>query len=353
VRTPAPAIALAGCIRGEPPERADWDALVALANRSWTTPRIFVSLAEAGALGAVPEEVGDYLRFVHARNLERNRRLRRQLREAVRALNAAGVVPTLLKGAVDLARERGDRLGARLVTDLDLLVPLEGGAMEAARAASRALGYRALDADRPATLFRPEDVGALELHGWPSQGRRYESLSGLEAGAIETVLGRARVRVPPAHLRILQLVIHDHVKEGDDWRGSVDLRHLDDIARMLRGDIDWRALRATPRRRRERDALEDALMMAERLFGVAVPPSPERTALQTLRHHRRLMPLRHPRLGAPIRLAGDLAWACRRVAGGGVGWPPPRDLLRALGRALRDPSRVARFLIGPTVGPKA
>ncbi len=354
MRAPPPAIALAACIRGELSERVDWDAVLLLANRSWMTPQMFVSLGEAGLLTAVPDEVRDYLGFLHARNIERNRRLRCQLREAVRALNAVGIVPTLLKGAVDLVRQRGDRLGARLLTDIDILLPDRHGELAAGREVMSTLGYRELNADHPAFLCRPSDVGALELHGWPCPGGRYESLAGIEAGAIETVLGSARVRVPVEHLRILQLVIHDHIKEGDDWRGSVDLRHLHDIFRMLRSDVDWRALRATPCRWRERDALEDAIMMAERLFGGHVPrPRRDRTIIQTIRYRRRLAPLLYPVLGAPLRLAGDLAWTCRRIAGGRMGWPRFRALPDALGHAFRDPSRARRFLIGPTIGPKA
>ena len=354
MRTPPPAIALAACIRGELPERVDWDALLCLANRSWMTPQVFVSLDAAGMLAAVPDEVRDYLGFVHARNLERNRRLRRQLREAVRALNAAGIAPTVLKGAVDLACERGRRLGARIVTDLDLLLPEGGGELAAAHAVMRQLGYSEFNPHHPAALYRSEDAGALELHGWPAAGEdHYRSLAGIEAGATEVVLGTARVHVPAAHLRILQLVIHDHIKEGDDWRGSVDLRHLHDISRMLRGPVDWHALRAAPHRWRERDALEDALMMAERLFGVAVPPPRTRTVIQRLRHHRRLAPLLHPILGAPLRRAGDLAWACRRTAGGGMSWPRLHTMPHALARAVRDPSRATRFLIGSHIGPKA
>ncbi len=353
MRAPPPAIALAACIRGELPERVDWDALISLANQTWMTPQVFVSLKEARTLVAAPDEVRDYLRFIHARNLTRNRRLRLQLREAVRDLNAVGIVPTVVKGAVDLVRQRGDRLGARLVTDLDLLLPARNEELETARAVMGTLGYRGIDAANPAALCRPDDAGALELHGWPpAPDRRYQHLTGMETGAIEACLGNARVRVPAEHLRILHLVIHDHIKEGDDWRGSVDLRHLYDITQILRGDVDWGALRTTPRGWRERDALEDAIRMAVCLFEIDVPLPRGRTIVQALRHRRRLLPLLHPTLGAPLRRAGDLAWACRRIAGGRMGWPRLRALPHAVVRAFRDPSRAARFFIGPTIGPK-
>lgn len=346
----SPVIALAACLRHEPPGDVDWTALIAAANRSWMTPQLLIALRESGVIDAAPDDVRDYLELIHGRNLLRNRRLRAQLREAVRALNAAGIAPTLVKGAVDIACERGERLGGRLMSDLDILV--REGELEAARAALTALGYGPLMADHPPFLARPGDAGAIELHGWALPHSRYESLAGIEEGPVVTILGSARARIPPAPLRVLQLVIHDHIKEGDDWRGSVDLRHVHDIARMLQAGVDWTALRATPRRRRERAALEDALAMAGFLFGVKVPPAPGRTLLQRLRHRRRLAPLLHPVLGAPLRRAGDAAWACRRIAGGNMDWPRPGDLPRAARHALRDRSVVARFLMGPTIGPK-
>ncbi len=347
---PPPVIALASCLRHEPQDEIDWNALIAIANRSWMTPQLLVALRECGAVDAAPGDVRDYLEFVHGQNLLRNRRLRAQLREAARALNACGISPTLLKGAVDIACETGDRLGARMMADLDILV--KGAEVEPARAALRAIGYSPLLADHPPCLARPGDVGAIELHGWPPQRRHYLSLTGIEAAPVVTILGSVRARIPPPGLRILQLAVHDHIKEGDDWRGSVDLRHLHDIARMLSSDVDWPELRAIPRSRRERNALEDSLAMAGFLYGILVPPAPDRTLAQMLRHRRRLTPLLYPRLGMPLRRAGDVAWACRRIAGGKMDWPHWTELPRAAGAALRDRSIVSRFLIGPTIGPK-
>jgi hypothetical protein len=71
----SPALALAACICGEarPNLVLDWDAIVALANRTWMTPQLFVSLSKSEMLPVIPADVRRYLEFIHARNLERNR----------------------------------------------------------------------------------------------------------------------------------------------------------------------------------------------------------------------------------------------------------------------------------------
>src|SRR3546814_8250806 len=113
---------LAACLRGEPPAFVDWPAVIGLANRSWVTPALYASLARAHRLEDVPADVRAYLEFIHGRSLQRNLRLRAQLAEAVRTLNRAGIEPTLLKGATLLFTASDDRISARMMNDLDLMV---------------------------------------------------------------------------------------------------------------------------------------------------------------------------------------------------------------------------------------
>ena len=58
-------------------------------------------------------------------NTIRNLRLRRELTEAVRALNRADIVPLLFKGSRELVDGTHDRLGERWMVDLDLAVPAD------------------------------------------------------------------------------------------------------------------------------------------------------------------------------------------------------------------------------------
>ncbi|MER8376497.1 hypothetical protein [Mesorhizobium sp. M1406] len=57
------------------------------------------TLQTCGQIHQLPQDMGEYLRFVHDCNRERNLRLRAQLLEAVAALNRHDIVPLRLKGA--------------------------------------------------------------------------------------------------------------------------------------------------------------------------------------------------------------------------------------------------------------
>ncbi|MER8576109.1 nucleotidyltransferase family protein [Mesorhizobium sp. M1338] len=70
----------------------------------------------------LPQDMGEYLRFVHDCNRERNLRLRAQLLEAVAALNRHDIVPLRLKGAAPLFLSPARRVPSRMTSDLDLAV---------------------------------------------------------------------------------------------------------------------------------------------------------------------------------------------------------------------------------------
>jgi hypothetical protein len=276
------------------------------------------------------------------------------LNEAIRALNEADIAPTLLKGGVELVLENGASLGARMIADLDLLVRTsEIGATFESLAK---LGYTELkNADGASNVFaRPNDAGVVEIHRWPGASPVYRSLAGIEAASVRPAFGTLRTRIPPAHLRVLHLVIHDQIKEGDHWRARIDFRHLYDIARMAGDEIDWNRLRAIARPGLERDAVECTLMMAERIFGVNVPACIDRTRAQALRHWCQMAALLHPIAAAPLRLAGDIAWVHRRIGRGEMyEWPGWRAAPRILSKTIRTPAFAYRALTGINQGPKA
>ena len=120
--------ALTALLRGEPAVVTDWTTVVALANKTWLSPQLYCAIERAGRLDQLPPDARDYLAFIHDSNLERNRRLRAQLLEAVAAFNGVGIWPTLLKGSVALFVPPEDGLGSRMTSDLDIGVePHEPG----------------------------------------------------------------------------------------------------------------------------------------------------------------------------------------------------------------------------------
>lgn len=312
-------------LRGAPAPKSDWPAVIALANHTLLTPALFAALERSGAIGGLPEDVGGYLRFIHDCNQDRNRRLGAQLAEVVAAFNRQGIVPLLLKGAVPLFLAEGDRLPSRMTSDLDMAVaPAEEAA---ARACLLALGYADVEGDRG--MARPEDAGPVEVR---------RARPGAAEAAAPVTRGGATARIPAADARALHWIMHDLIKEGDYWRGRIDLRHLHDLAELAGEGVDWRALRATAANRTARNAVDAQLLTLRHFFAVEIPADCGRSRLVRFQSWRRVFTATHPVAGAPLRLAGNVSWLTRRLSqSDDLAQRGASDLARRLARTIRDP----------------
>ena len=112
---------LSMCLQGHVPPHADWMSILDLANRGLATAQLSAALLTSSDAGSVPSDVRVFLLDVQSRNRERNRRLVVQLCDSLRALNAVGVVPVLLKGIALWASRPVYELD-RILTENDLLV---------------------------------------------------------------------------------------------------------------------------------------------------------------------------------------------------------------------------------------
>jgi Uncharacterised nucleotidyltransferase len=311
-------------LRGHAVSTSDWQSVIALANRTLLTPALFSALKYSGNIDRLPHDVREYFEFIHERNLERNLRLREQLAEAVAALNRRGIVPLLLKGAIPLYLSPVSRIPARMTSDLDLSVDAadEAGAQECLSE----LGYMALAGARG--MARPQDAGILEL-------RRTHTA---EFGP-PTVIERDRnhAKIPSPQSRALHWIAHDLLKEGDYWRGRIDLRHVYDLLQLVESEnVDWISLRAAMPDQRSRNALDVQLLALHDLFGVRIPEHAHRPMVR-FQHWRRIFTARHPVLGAPARLAGNLAWGLwRLVHADDLVQRGPFDLARRMARTVLE-----------------
>ena len=338
MRRPRPLDTLIAGLRGHETEGADWSAVIALANRTLLTPALCAALDASGGLDRLPADARDYLCFVHDRNAERNRRLRVQLEEAVAALNYSGIVPLLLKGAVPLFRAAPDRLPSRMTSDLDIGV--DPALEPAARTCLEDLGYRPLPRGRG--MARARDVGILEMRPFRPQGPGLPELVE-RAGC--------RALVPSVEARAAHWIVHDLLKEGDYWRGRIDLRHLHDLAELSANEgLRWEPLREAMPDGRGRNALDTQLCALADIFGVEVPTASTGRPIVRFQHWRRLVAARRPVAGAPVRLAGSIAWGAWRLSR-----PEARqgrtlpDLLRRIGETLLDRDLRARSNGGPAI----
>ena len=297
-----PLNALSALLAGKPPRDVDWMSVLALANKTLVTPQIYAAALDSGTVSQMPGEVRTFLRDVWRRNRERNRRLFIQLREAVAALNAVGVEPTLLKGAAQWAALGRPAKHDRILTDLDLLVSPEHA--DIAVSALEAGGFVTRGRyDDPASyvaaeLARPDDVGLIDLHRRPPGP---EALARAAMAFPGQTLGVSwdgvRARAPRPALQIFLLVLHDQFQDGGYWRGEFALRHLLEIAALSRqpGAVDWSVLARLAPTRLVRNATDAQLLAAATICGALAPRTARRPWVR-LQHARLRAQFGWPRL---------------------------------------------------------
>jgi hypothetical protein len=296
--------ALSRLLAGKLPRTVDWPSTLELANEALVTPQVYAAAVRSGILSQAPSEVGAYLQEIWARNQERNRRLFIQLRTAIAALNAAGLEPTLLKGAADWVLHGRPSDYPRMLTDLDLLVP-----PDQAHAAVRALetaGFTVLARhDEPsshvaAELGRPDDVGVIDLHRRPPGPEDLaQRAMALPGHAIGFTWDGLRAKAPSATLQVFLLVLHDQFHDGGYWRGRFALRHLVDIAALSR-HVDWSVIAGLAKTRLVRNAIDVELRAAVALCNARAPITAQRPWVR-LQHARRLAQFAWPRFEGLLR----------------------------------------------------
>ena len=305
---------LTAALDGRLPALGAWPALLELAGRGWLIPALHVALQRADRLDDVPSDVRDYLSLLHDRNRERNRRLREQLVEATRALNAAAIEPVLLKGAIHLFTAGEEDLGSRMISDLDLSIP--PAELARAKSALNGIGYGCCYGERE--MARPQDVGVIEFHHRPS-ARSAPYLSGdLRASSPGMIRDGAAARIPTAMARALHLIVHDMIKEGDYWTFRINLRHLHDLAGLACSSegIDWRRLGALLSDPVGRNALNVQALALQDLYGIELRPDLHPGRAARLRHVARLICAGRGRAASMVRLAGNVSRGLHHLSEG-------------------------------------
>ncbi len=251
--------------------------MLAVALELWVMPSLgyAVRRLEGGLPAHAAELSCEYYRV----NTVRNLRFRHQLVEAVHALNAAGIVPLLFKGALQLVDGSAVSPGNRGMADLDLLVPRDQG--QAASKALRGIGYTP-EPGKPflhpheLPFFRRRDPGPIELHvelGSPPiptvlpAGEAWADSSELSVG---DAIARA---LSPTH-QVLHNILHSAVQDLDHAVGALPLRQLLTLSHLVRthgAAVDWTAIRRRMEAHDLGGELRDHLWLAHRFAGMALP----------------------------------------------------------------------------------
>lgn len=285
-----------------------WRAMLDLANQELLTPTLWARLRQKDLHEGLPAPVAGAMRRGHTINVVRNERIKAQLMEALRNLNARDVEPLLLKGVVDLFISRYGDPGARILRDVDLFAPERD--IERARDALVASGYQVVprEAGKFVTYFieltRPDAVVAIDLQ-WYISGQR-DVLSPEEAFRASVLHhdGGVRFRTLSANHQIVHNLLHSELQDRGADLGFVWLRQLLDLAalcRQLGAAVAWDQVQEHFSRRQLPSLVAKRIYLAHRLLGMAMPPPIRPTIATRLHYGRCLGQLRWPWMSSAMR----------------------------------------------------
>ena len=270
----------------------DWTLLLQLANWHKCTPLWYVRLREKTLLEKLPGELVEYLAELHAANVERNRVLRGALDEIVAWFGDAGIELMLLKGAAVLADDLYGDPGARLMSDLDLLVPQQQASD--AQELLLAQGYAICPPTEEKIVYRlPTDANYhLEPLHRPDTGIVIEihfkvmSRQSGRALPVERVW-QERVAAPgfPDHVylpapgwRLLHNALHALLPYGEFINARIPLGDVAEAAALIgfcAGDGHSMAGRMLSGRHSLRDELGSYALLLRELMDVSLPATLE------------------------------------------------------------------------------
>ena len=300
--SPSPIERLARCMRGEVAPGLDWVELVGTASEEKVIPALYHRLVRFGCERAVDEDALHHLHMVEEANRERNRRIWALFCEVAGHLNAAGIVPLLIKGGSELARHRDPGDAARMLSDLDIVVARAD--LPGTQRVFSELGLLVEPGTRhdhsPGSYRRAEDIAPIDLHfslpgrvaGFAPDDKAFRILDHEREGV--------RFRMPDPSLHFVITLAHEMLHDRVLMHGTTQLRYLVDLADQV-GDpqavIDWEWISALRADRSFELALDVQRLMLRHLLDTDLGHLPEPGRWARWLHARRVFKMRRPELG--------------------------------------------------------
>lgn len=298
----------------------EWQPVLALANAHYLTPALGAALRDAGLLSVIAPDAKQYLDYFLERNGQRNFNIRNQALEIIRGLNENSIVPMALKGVLTLLDKPHLSCDARIMIDIDLVVPK--AQCDEAIAILKSHEYDIAE-EYPeghhavAEFMRPGEPGTLDLHTELIDQSYLLSADEMRSRSRKVSMhGGIAFRVPSATDRVMHALLHAQIHHrGNYYGGHLNLGSLYDFASLVaaHGDtVDWKFIVKRLQRHRLLTPLHGYLLSARELFGLPWPLSRE-PVMPARIHHARCMAQLH--LGGLDRLGsvwgnfvGPIAW---------------------------------------------
>lgn len=314
-------------------EQVPWETVVGLANNHLLTPALWVALTKKNLADELPDDLRVYLHELHQMSQARNARLQEQLVEAVSKLNSLLVTPVLLKGAMHLVTDMYGDTGARIMSDIDLLIPKHK--LNDCVSALQEIGYEAEEDihndyheehHHYAPLFRPGDYGSLELHRGLTESPYVDILPTeyalVDAKPLE-FRGISMKALSPTH-RLLHNILHSQLVDHNHADGIIPLRSLHEFvteSNVNKGKIDWSFIQSRMKQHDRGNVLRAYLHMAHKLFGMPLPDGVDKTILSELHYRRCCVQISRQWANQwGLRLGRYSADSMRKRYGCGNGW---------------------------------
>ena len=257
--------------------RLDWIEVVSWANKHLVAPALWTKLSQPAFCELLPQDVRNYLAFLHARNAARNERIRLQCLEIGSNLARAGLRAALLKGVAWLFDGNSLAASDRMMRDIDLAVVPEE--FEPAVRALEGSGYREVSGIyievghfHHAPMVCKGGEASVEIHR--DLANRVEFLSSPEVIASAREVAPGLLLPEPRH-RIVHNVIHAQILNGNFIGGVLDLRDGLDLARLVTEsgpELDWTVLALEANDRGYFRHLSGAIHAAHRILCSPLPP---------------------------------------------------------------------------------
>lgn len=273
-------------------EGIDWQQFSSLARRHRIVPVVWRNLALPPAL-VIPPDVMREVREAHKRNALSAMQSAAHLMKIAGALAAAGIPALPLKGVCLAALHYGD-IAARHAGDIDLLVA--PAHLARANAIMRELGYLRISNETHAVMQEPFDEDMyFRLHSMhlSTDGAIVElhfqlhfnpavltvDVAEIVGLGIRARFGKASLAAMPNDLQFIFLATHGARHEWERLQWIYDIAIMADHA----SDAEIREWLATAEKHRLTNPAIQALVLAQRIFGISLPAEVARAHRKSLR----------------------------------------------------------------------
>jgi hypothetical protein len=221
----------------------DWTSLLHQANHQLVTPLWYLNLCRDGLIDALPRDLAVYLGELYATNRDRNRLFADALVEVLDVCQREGLSPLLLKGAAAFADDLYGDIGARIQSDLDLLLPPDQACVLSDQLLQ--LGYQVLESEEDLTdnalptahhhhlkaLNNPGTPVVIEIHYRAARGKAGEALK--DAQTVPTTFAGFECHMLTPEWRDLHNIIHAMVADRGTLHSLVSLKAAAESAWLM------------------------------------------------------------------------------------------------------------------------